>query len=73
MYKTIVRAMIEKEVISGNPASIGNPAGVLDHAHHTRTGGAHWYESRIRESQGFCRNQFHPYLERELEKIKGKG
>ncbi len=23
MYKTIVRAMIEKEVISGNPASIG--------------------------------------------------
>jgi hypothetical protein len=48
-----------------------NPSIALDSAHHTKRGGAHWYESQIRASQGLGRNQFQTTLKRELDITQG--
>lgn len=49
----------------------GNPAIALDNAHHTRVGGAHWYEAQIRKLQGLEYNQFHSNFKRELDITQG--
>jgi uncharacterized protein RhaS with RHS repeats len=48
-----------------------NPSIALDNAHHTRVGGAHWHEARIRASQGLGKNQFQTTLKRELDITQG--
>ena len=63
--------LVQKKLTSQRVRLLGNPAIALDNVHHTRVGGAHWWETQIRKSQGFGRNQFHPNLKRELDITQG--
>ena len=63
--------LVQKKLTSKGVRLSDNPAIALDNAHHTRVGGAHWYETQIRKSQGLGRNQFHPNLKRELDITQG--
>ena len=63
--------LVQKKLTSQGVRLSGNPAIALDNVHHTRVGGAHWWETQIRKSQGLGRNQFHPNLKRELDITQG--
>ena len=63
--------LVQKKLTSQRVRLSGNPAIALDNVHHTRVGGAHWWETQIRKSQGLGRNQFHPNLKRELDITQG--
>lgn len=63
--------LVQKKLTSQRVRLSGNPAIALDKVHHTRVGGAHWWETQIRKSQGLGRNQFHPNLKRELDITQG--
>ena len=49
----------------------GNPSIALDNAHHTRRGGAHWFETQIRRRFGLGKNEFHASIKRELDITQG--
>ena len=63
--------LVQKGMTSKNVRLSGNPSIALDLSHHTRKGGAHWYEAQIREAQGLGSKQFHSNFKRELDITQG--